>query len=144
MKKFMSALFAVALIISPVGSYVFPDDPTTVEAKRYMSGKKSFNMPKKRSNPSNFQKKQNQQPAKQNATPKQQTSKGGFMKGLMFGGLAGLLFGGMLANMGMLGSLLGLLINIGALYLLFIIIRNIFRLFTEKRKRGDANPWGNL
>ncbi|HLR80092.1 MAG TPA: hypothetical protein VK119_05870 [Bacillota bacterium] len=143
MKRFIAALFAVALIISPIGSYVFPDDLTTVEAKRYMSGKKSFNMPKNRPNQSNFQKKQNQQPSKHNATTKQQNSKGGFMKGLMFGGLAGLLFGGMLANMGMLGSLLGLLINIGALYLLFVIIRNIFRLFTERRDREDANPWGS-
>src|SRR5699024_2858832 len=78
MKRFIAALFAVALIISPIGSYVFPDDLTTVEAKRYMSGKKSFNMPKNRPNQSNFQKKQNQQPSKHNATTKQQNSKGGF------------------------------------------------------------------
>src|SRR5699024_6148756 len=131
------------LIISPIGSYVFPDDLTTVKAKRYRSGKKSFNMPKNRPNQSNLQKKQNQQPSKHNATTKQQNSKSRLMKGVIVGALSGLLFGRMLAIMGMICSLSGLLINIGAVYLLFVIIHNIFRLFPERRDREDANPWGS-
>ena len=43
MKKILSAVLTAALIFTPVGSVVFQDQPTTVEAKSYKSGKKSFN-----------------------------------------------------------------------------------------------------
>lgn len=66
---------------------------------------------------------------------------GGLMKGLMLGGLAGLLFGGLLGNLGMLGSLVGLAVNILAIVILFAIVRKIFTFFTKKKKDEDANPW---
>ena len=43
MKKILSAVLTAALIFTPIGSVVFQDQPTTVEAKSYKSGKKSFN-----------------------------------------------------------------------------------------------------
>ena len=43
MKKILSALLTAALVFSPVGNVVFHNDTTTVEAKSYKSGKKSFN-----------------------------------------------------------------------------------------------------
>lgn len=142
MKKLFTAMLVTLLVLSPIGSYVFQDQTTTVDAKRYKSGKKGFQMnPNRSNNPSQFQKKQNQKP-KSNQTAKQ-NRKGGLMKGLMFGGLAGLLFGSLLANMGMLGSLFGLLINLGALYLLFVIIRKVVHMFKEQKKRKDADPWSH-
>jgi predicted lipid-binding transport protein (Tim44 family) len=66
-------------------------------------------------------------------------SGGSLMKGLMIGGLAGLLFGGLFGNMGFIGDLLGLMINILALYVLFIVIRNIFRYFSHRRKNNDPD-----
>ncbi|MFS0646328.1 hypothetical protein [Siminovitchia sp. 179-K 8D1 HS] len=143
MKKLMTALFAAALFFSPVGSHFFQDHSPVVEAKGYKSGKKSFNMQK---NPSNIQKQKQEAPATK--SPKQQTNpKGGFfsgglMKGLMFGGLAGLLFGSLFANMGVLGPLFGLMINLAAIYFLIVIIRKVFESLKKQKKREDMNPWG--
>lgn len=63
---------------------------------------------------------------------------GGLMRGLMLGGLAGLLFGGMLAGMGAIGSFLGLLVNVLAIYVIFVLIRKVFQAFSNRnRPRGD-------
>jgi stage II sporulation protein E len=51
-----------------------------------------------------------------------------------------LTFGSLFANMGMLGSILGFMINVLAIIVLIVLIRKIFKLFTDKKKR-DANPW---
>lgn len=151
MKKLFSALLAATLILTPVGSFVFQDHSTTVEAKRYKSGKKGFNMNQNRQqhNQSNFQQKQQQkQQPKNNQQMNQNKPKGGLfsgglMRGLMFGGLAGLLFGSLFANMGILGSLLGLLINVGAIILLITLIRKVFSMLKKQKKREDMNPWGS-
>lgn len=63
---------------------------------------------------------------------------GGLLGGLMLGGLAGWLFGGILPGLGAFGALLGLVINLLALYVLFLIIRNIVRMFVNRdRHRKD-------
>lgn len=41
LKKLVAALFAATLVFSSVGSFVFNDQATTVEAKGYKSGKKA-------------------------------------------------------------------------------------------------------
>ncbi|USB34434.1 hypothetical protein [Paenibacillus sp. YPG26] len=60
-------------------------------------------------------------------------SGGGFMKGLMIGGLAGMLFGGLFSNMGALGSIFGLLINLLAIYVVVMIGIALFRKFRKPR-----------
>ena len=58
MKKILSVLLTAALVFSPVGNVVFHNDSTTVEAKSYKSGKKSFksnNNTTNNNNSSNFQ-----------------------------------------------------------------------------------------
>jgi predicted lipid-binding transport protein (Tim44 family) len=64
---------------------------------------------------------------------------GGLMRGLLIGGMAGLLFGGLFGNMGGLGNILGLLVNVLAIYLLFVIIKNIVFYFIQRRKMNQ-NP----
>lgn len=60
MKKLVVVLLAIVLVISPIGNFVFQDS-TVAEAKRYKSGKKSFNMDQnKNTNNSTIQKKKNQ------------------------------------------------------------------------------------
>ncbi|WP_449538689.1 hypothetical protein [Ferdinandcohnia sp. Marseille-Q9671] len=144
MKKVISAFLALSLILSPVGNIVFQDHSTTVEAKGYKSGKKGFNNNIGNTNKSNFQqqKKDNTTTNKSTATttPKGGLMSGGLMKGLMLGGLAGLLFGGLLGGMGALGSFLGLMINVLAIYVLFSIIRKIFVLIRDKKKK-ETDPW---
>ncbi|GIN91637.1 hypothetical protein J6TS1_15980 [Siminovitchia terrae] len=144
MKKIITALLTATLLLSPVGNLVFQDHVTTVEAKGYKSGKRSFNM---KNNQSNFQQKQKQESPKTNSNKQQTNPKGGFfsgglMKGLMFGGLAGLLFGSLFANMGAFGSLLGLIVNLAAIYILFVVIRKVFTALTRQRRREDTGPWG--
>jgi len=64
---------------------------------------------------------------------------------MLLGGVAGLLFGSLLANMGMMGSVLGLLINVLVIVLIIGLIKKIF--FTRNnnnhnRPRKEVNgPW---
>ena len=70
-------------------------------------------------------------------------SGGSLAKGLMIGGLAGLLFGGMFANMGAFGDFLGLLVNVLAIYILFVAIRGIFRYLKQQKRPGPNDPYNN-
>ncbi|GAB6990134.1 membrane protein [Paenibacillus pini] len=65
-------------------------------------------------------------------------SGGGLMRGLMIGGLAGMLFGGLFGNMGFLGNIFGLLINVLAIYVLFSVIRAGYRAYKNRRKPSDS------
>lgn len=61
-------------------------------------------------------------------------SGGGFMKGLMIGGLAGMLFGGLFGGMGFLGNILGLLVNIMAIFALIMLVRFVYVYFRDRNK----------
>ncbi|MDN4607731.1 hypothetical protein [Sporosarcina highlanderae] len=150
MKKILSALIALTIVMSPIGSLVLNDHATTVEAKRYKSGKKNFNTnPQNNINnqPKVEKKKQEDNTSftksSQNTTPKGGFFSGGLMRGLFIGGLAGLLFGSLFANMGMLGSILGLMINMLAIVFIISLIRKIFVLLKAKKEKEDVNPWRN-
>jgi hypothetical protein len=67
---------------------------------------------------------------------------GSFMKGLMIGGLAGLLFGSLFAGMGFFGELLGLMINVLAIYFLFVLVRAVYRYFRDRKTpRESRRPY---
>ena len=124
MKKVLSAVLTAVLIFSPIGNVVFHDNSTTVEAKSYRSGSKSFKSNNNSTNNNTFQ----QRKADTNTTNRSAAttntkrgffSGGGLMRGLMIGGLAGMLFGGLFANMGFMGNILGLFINLIAIFVRF-------------------------
>ena len=147
MKKILAALLTITLVFSPIGNFVFQDEVTT-EAKSYKSGKKSFNSGNNfNSNNNNSLFQNNKKDSTNKSTTKQNTNnKGGFMsgglmKGLMLGGLAGLLFGGLLGNLGILGSLLGLVVNGLAIVFLIFVAAKIFSFF--KRKNEESKAWKN-
>ncbi|GKV64439.1 MULTISPECIES: hypothetical protein [Sporosarcina] len=147
MKKIAAFFLAATLILSPIGNIVFQDN-ITAEARGYKSGKKSFSTPN-RVQPNKIEKKQDQTKQNNNTTAAGKTSKpgmgGGLMKGLLVGGLAGLLFGSLFANMGMLGSFLGLMINVIAIVFIISLVRKIFAIFKEKerKKNEDMNQWNS-
>lgn len=148
MKKLIAAVITAALIFTPIGNAVFQDHATTVEAKSYKSGKKGFsNFNNNSTNNNSFfqNKKADSNTINKSAVTPNQTKKGftsgGFMKGLMVSGLAGLLFGSLFANMGFLGSILGLMINVLAIIFLIALIRGVFNYFKNKKKKEDMNPW---
>lgn len=143
MKKLLTAVLTLGLIFSPVGNVVFHDQTTTVEAKSYKSGKRSFNTNNSNTNTNTnsfFQKKQTNNTTANTKSNRGFFSGGGLMRGLMIGGLAGLLFGGLFANMGVLGSILGLIVNVLAIVILISVIRKIFVYF-KKKKREEADNW---
>ncbi|PLT29757.1 hypothetical protein [Peribacillus deserti] len=147
MKKIIAAVISAALMFSPAANVVFHDQAHTVEAKGYKSGKRSFNTNQntQTNNTSFFQnKKQNSvSNSKPATTQKGGFAKGGFMKGLMVGGLAGLLFGSIFANMGMMGSLLGLMINVLAIYFVISLIRTFYVNYRNKKRREEQAQWRN-
>ena len=153
-KKVLAALLTLALVVTPVGSFVIQGHGDYVSAKSYKSGKKGFsnNNSSNSSNNSLFSNKkkdtdskQNSSAAKKNDSTAKNSSKGGFMKGMLFGGLAGFMLGGLLSNMGAMGAVLGLLINVIAIAAVFMIIRKLFQMYINKRleKERERRQWNN-
>ncbi|GGH27895.1 hypothetical protein [Paenibacillus segetis] len=62
-------------------------------------------------------------------------SGGSLMKGLMIGGLAGMLFGGMFSGMGFFGNLLGMAVNLFAIFLIVMVIAALYRRFKNQPRR---------
>lgn len=135
-------MLVLSLLFTPVGGFILGDQLTTVSAKGYKSGKKSFNSNTTNS-PSLFKKDDSQQ--KSSTTTKSSTTAkpkaGSLMKGLFLGGLAGLLLGGLLSNLGILGSIIGLFVNVLAIFAVIFIIRKLFTYFKKKRKAKEETIW---
>lgn len=141
MKKLFASLLALTILFSPIGNVIFNDSPVA-EAKRYKSGKKSFNIDKQKTpTQSNIKKEKDQKQDKTTTPTAKKSSSGGIMKGLVAGGLAGLLFGSLFANMGILGSILGLFINVLAILVLITLIKKVFTLLTAKKREEEDTRW---
>jgi len=126
----------IAFSFSAVGAVDVAD------AKGYRSSKKSYS-PSSNNNttqtPNNGVNKADPAASKTPATNPTQATKpgffsGGLMKGLLIGGIAGMLFGGLFGNMGMLGNILGFLINMLAIFAVVALAIKLFHYFREKRR----------
>lgn len=62
------------------------------------------------------------------------------MKGLMIGGLAGMLFGSMFSGMGAFGEILGLMVNLLAIFAVIMVIRAAFVYIKSKKNTNHNNP----
>ena len=156
MKKLFAMFIALTVMFSSVGTTILFLDEPTAEAKSYKSGKKGFNSNKNtniQNSNTNTNNKTDATTNKNNNTTNtnkaEQPSKGGFfsgglMKGLMLGGLAGLLFGSLFGDMGMLGSILGFMINAFAIAAVVILCIKLVQFFTRKKeKEEDKRQWNN-
>ena len=154
MKKVFAMFIALTVMFSSVGTTILFLDEPTVEAKSYKSGKKGFNSNKNSNIQNNNTTTNNKNDATTNnnstATKKaNEPQKGGFfsgglMKGVMIGGLAGLLFGSLFADMGMLGSILGFMINAFAIAAVVILCIKLVQFFTRKKEKDeDKRQWNN-
>lgn len=143
LKKILTAFLLLTFVFAPIAENVFQGPNHEVSAKSYRSGKKSFNTNSNTNNNSMFQKKSNvnKKSTATNSGAKKTNSfnKGGFMKSMLLGGMAGLLFGSLLANMGALGSVFGLVINILFIVLLVGIIKKLFTRNNNNRPRKEVN-----
>jgi predicted lipid-binding transport protein (Tim44 family) len=142
-KKIMSACFALALVLAPVSGTLIQDQPYSVSAKSYKSGKGSFKNTTPNPNIRDRDRQGQTNPATNNRTNTGTGFGGNLMRGVLYGGIAGLLFGSLFANMGAFGGFLGLLVNIIAIVALFMIVRKVFSYFTNKNKKEDNNSWRN-
>ena len=154
MKKIFAMFIAITVMFSSVGTTILFLDEPTVEAKSYKSGKKGFNSNKnsyiQNSNTNTNNKTDATTNKNTTSTKKAEESKkggffsGGLMKGLMIGGLAGLLFGSLFADMGMLGSILGFMINAFAIAAVVILCIKLVQFFTRKKEKDeDKRQWNN-
>lgn len=122
--------------------------PGLVDAKRggFKSGTRSYTTTPKKSTTTdnNVQKSNTTSNNKSSATTtgtganRGFFSGGGFMKGLMIGGLAGMLFGGLFSGMGAFGNLLGLAVNLFAIYIVIVLALSLYRRF-----KGPRQPRNN-
>ncbi|EUJ58933.1 DUF2653 family protein [Listeria fleischmannii] len=143
MKKLVSVLLAATLIVTPLGGTVINTivpveskytQVKEADARGYRSPVRSFKSNNNGINRSNVNRSQTNTGAA-NTGKRGFFSGGGLLGGLMMGGIAGLLFGGLLSNMGALGNIFGLMINILAIIL---IIRLVMMLFTNRKKNQQA------
>lgn len=141
MKKLLLVMMTFTLLFSAASAAVPAQaSAATIQlVKGYKSPKGTFKQPATNPN-AGVSKTQPSTGIKDPATagttpaPKRGFTAGGFARGLFLGGLAGMLFGGLFGNMGFLGSILGLFVNIMAIVFLFMIIRRIFSYFTNRRR----------
>ncbi|WP_186438274.1 hypothetical protein [Cohnella terricola] len=117
-----------------------PADNADARPRSFSSGKSTF---KKDPSHSKDQVNKSSTTDKSSSSKGTSTNRGGFfsggsfMKGMMIGGLAGLLFGGFFGT-GFLANMMGLIVNVLALFVLFMIFRGIFDAI--KRRRQTQNP----
>ncbi|KAB7705295.1 hypothetical protein F9802_14420 [Bacillus aerolatus] len=144
LKKIIASILVCSLCLAPVGN-ILDQNTHVASAKSYKSGKGSFK-PSTSNSPSLFKKNNDQQVNKQNSTTNStkkstaaKSKKGGLLKGLFIGGLAGLLFGSLLGNLGILGSILGFMVNMIVIVAIVMIIRKI--VVSLKNKRRDYDAW---
>lgn len=151
MKKIISILTAVVILMTPVGSqmvnFVTPDSyqasaVKTVSAKvrggGYRSTNRSYNTNSNKVKTNSTKTAANKAATNKAVTANKAKAKsrfGGFLGGMMLGGLAGMLFGGLLANMGGFGNIIGMIVNILAI---LVILRLVIMLISRMRKNKKA------
>ncbi|TKH36020.1 hypothetical protein C1I59_13795 [Paenibacillus polymyxa] len=133
LKNMMMLMMAFTLLIAMIA-------PSTADARRgggFKSGPKSYqSTPSKANDSSGINK--SDSGTKSSAATGNTSRTGGFLKGMMLGGLAGMLFGGLFGNMGALGSLLGLAVNVLAIYVLIMVGVGIYRAIKNRRRPDDS------
>ncbi|NIK76536.1 putative lipid-binding transport protein (Tim44 family) [Paenibacillus castaneae] len=134
MKKGLMVIMALTLFFT-IGFGQYAD--AKPRGGGFKSPKQSFTQtPKKTDNAS-------QTSSGTKTSPKAGTTKtgafsgGGLMKGLMIGGLAGLMFGSLFAGMGAFGNILGLMVNLLAIFALIMLIRVAFVYLLSKRNQSN-------
>lgn len=142
-KKLMLALMCFTLIFAVSGTVIPGHADAAAYLKTYKSPKGSFKQPTTKQPTDNVTKTQPDTTTKTPAATTPTTNRGffggGFAKGLFLGGMAGLLFGGLFGNMGFLGSILGLFVNILTIVVLIMLVRKVVTYFINRRRYQQSN-----
>ncbi|MCM3698569.1 hypothetical protein [Paenibacillus macerans] len=140
----MKKLMLIAMAFTLFFAFTTPD---LADAKRggFKSGPRTYNPAPNKPATGDYQRTDGATSNKNGGTVGSTTGRGffsggGFMRGLMVGGLAGLLFGGLFGNMGFFGNLLGLAVNLLAIYVIIAAAVALYRRF--KRQPRQEHPRG--
>lgn len=133
MKKFYILILALAFLLAPSGGLLGNDEASAKARGGFNTGTKTSTPPK--SDTTSTVKKPDSSTTNNQFKNTTSTSskKGGFVKGLLFGGLAGLLLGGLLSNLGSLGAILGILINGLAIAAVIVLAVKLYRYIKNRR-----------
>ncbi|MFD2115860.1 hypothetical protein ACFSTH_03840 [Paenibacillus yanchengensis] len=134
MKKGMLVMMVMTLLLT-IG-LSFSENADARRGGGFRSPKSSFTQtPKKTDSVKKSNPKQNQAGATAN-----KPNSGGFMRGMLFGGLAGMLFGGLFAGMGGFGQILSLLVNIIIFAAIIMAVRALF-IYIRNNRKQPPNPY---
>jgi predicted lipid-binding transport protein (Tim44 family) len=137
MRKVIKLVLCLSLVFSVTATVLPVQTEAASYAKAYRSPKGSYKAPAPKSNtgakkttPDSNTKAPG---AAASTTPKRSFFGGGFARGLFLGGIAGLMFGGLFGNMGFLGQMLGLFVNVFAILAVIMAVRSLISYFRRKR-----------
>lgn len=120
-------------------SFISPD---SAEAKGYKSGRKSYaptqNDTVTQKQDSTVNSSKVQQDSKAPATAKKS---GGFLKGMLLGGIGGLLLGSLFAGLGPIGSILAFFVNMMLMAGIVMIAVKLFKHWRKKKKQREMEAW---
>lgn len=137
MKKIIKLVLCLSLAFGVTATVLPVQTEAASYAKAYRSPKGSYKAPAPKSNTGvNKTTPDSNTKAPGTAastTPKRSFFGGGFARGLFLGGLAGLMFGGLFGNMGFLGQMLGLFVNVFAILAVIMAVRSLISYFRRKR-----------
>ncbi|WP_416826393.1 hypothetical protein [Ectobacillus polymachus] len=133
-KKIIAILTAFAFIFA---TFSFTSS-NVAEAKGYSSGKGSYSPSKNQTvnRSQNSSTQQSNQAKSTNTTPT--SNKGGFMKGILLGGLGGFLMGSLFSHLGPVGTGLALLVNLLLFAGVIMLMVNLFKAYQKRRKEQEA------
>lgn len=137
MRKIIKLVLCLSLVFGVTATVLPVQTEAASYAKAYRSPKGSYKAPAPKSN-TGTKKTTPDSNTKAPGTAASTTPKGGFFgggfaRGLFLGGLAGLMFGGLFGNMGFLGQMLGLFVNVFAIIAVFMAIRGLISYFRKRR-----------
>ncbi|SDE78954.1 hypothetical protein SAMN04488542_102133 [Fontibacillus panacisegetis] len=148
--KMLKKMTMIVMAFTLIFAFTSPDLADAKRSGGFKSGTRSYTTTPKKSTTtdSNVQKSTTTSNNKSSATSTGSNTKrgffsgGGFMKGLMIGGLAGMLFGGLFSGMGAFGNLLGLAVNLLAIYIVIVAVMALYRRFKNKPGQPRNDNYG--
>lgn len=141
----LKKMMLLMMVLTVFFTFTAPDFADARRGGGFKSGPRSYNPTPKKPSQSEYQNTTGNRNKTQAGTPTTNRgffSGGSFMRGMMIGGLAGLLFGGLFSSMGFFGNLLGLAVNLLAIYVIVVAVAALYRRFKKQPRHDDYRNGG--
>ncbi|EOS57810.1 hypothetical protein [Paenibacillus barengoltzii] len=141
----LKKMMLLMMVFTVFFTFTAPDFADARRGGGFKSGPRSYNPTPKKPSQSEYQNTTGNRNKTQAGTPTTNRgffSGGSFMRGMMIGGLAGLLFGGIFSSMGFFGNLLGLAVNLLAIYVIVVAVAALYRRFKKQPRHDDYRNGG--